>query len=89
MPHIFLCCDQTNPKCCSKEEGLKVFEHLKKRLADLNLNKEVGVKRSKANCLQVCKNGPIAVVYPQGAWYEKVDIETIDKIIEKEILSYL
>lgn len=66
--HIFLCADQTNSKCCSKEQGLESWTYLKKRLNELNLTAEENpiVFRTKANCLRVCMQGPIAVVYPEG-----------------------
>ena len=35
--HIFLCCDQTKPKCCDKERGLVAWDFLKKRLNELGL----------------------------------------------------
>ena len=68
--HIFLCADQTNPKCCQKESGLESWEYLKQRLNELHLTTEVGIHRTKANCLRVCCEGPIAVVYPEGVWYK-------------------
>ena len=35
--HLFLCCDQTKPKCCSRETGLESWEFLKRRLIQLKL----------------------------------------------------
>ena len=67
--HIFLCCDQTNPKCCEKERGLAAWDFLKRRLNELELSEQGGILRTKANCLRICEGGPIAVVYPEGAWY--------------------
>jgi len=67
--HILLCCDQTKPKCCGREESLVSWEFLKARLSELGLLREGGVFRTKANCLQVCMKGPVAVVYPDGSWY--------------------
>ena len=67
--HIFLCCDQTEPKCCKKEEGLASWEYLKRRLRELGLSEQGGIYRTKANCFRICTGGPIAVVYPEGAWY--------------------
>ena len=64
--HIFLCCDQTKPKCCNKDVSLLSWEFLKKRLKELRLT--VPIARTKANCLQYCRDGPIAVVYPEGTW---------------------
>ena len=71
--HIFLCCDQTKPKCCGLEESLEAWNHLKQRLKELGLSEQGGIQRTKANCLRVCYEGPIAVVYPEGAWYSRCD----------------
>ena len=53
-----------SPKCCTKAAGLESWQYLKKRLAELRLTGAGGIYRTKANCLQVCMQGPIAVVYP-------------------------
>ncbi len=70
--HIFLCCDQTKPKCCDKDRGLAAWDFLKGRLKELGLSEQGGILRTKANCLRICEGGPIAVVYPEGAWYGAV-----------------
>ena len=63
--HIFLCSDQTVPKCCSKADGIQSWDYLKRRLKELGLEGgERPVWRTKANCLRICALGPVAVVYP-------------------------
>ena len=65
--HIFLCADQTEPKCAPRERTLVAWEFLKRRLAELGLTAgERVVYRTKANCLRMCAQGPIAVVYPRA-----------------------
>ena len=64
--HIFLCCDQTVPKCCDRDRSLHAWQYLKSRLKELGLSERGGIYRTKANCLRICENGPIAVVYPEG-----------------------
>jgi (2Fe-2S) ferredoxin len=85
--HIFLCCDQTTPKCCDKSRSLEAWEFLKRRLKELNLSEQGGILRTKANCLRICEGGPIAVVYPEGTWYAACDPPALERIIHDHLIA--
>jgi (2Fe-2S) ferredoxin len=86
--HIFLCADQTEPKCAPREASLASWNYLKKRLADLGLLEgPQWIYRTKANCLRICEQGPIAVVYPEGVWYHGCTPEVLERIIQEHLIG--
>ena len=89
--HILICADQTKPLCCDRDRSLESWEYLKRRLRELDLDcPNTGqplIFRTKANCLRICQEGPILLVYPDGIWYGRATPEAIERILQEHILG--
>ena len=85
--HVFLCIGE---ECCTREQGQAAWEALKKELKDRNLSLADGPHacyRTKAQCLRVCKDGPIAVVYPEGTYYAGLTAERIPEFVRNHLID--
>ena len=88
--HLLLCATPTKQKCFKGDEGNKTWECLKKTLKNYEKDpssKNIQILRSKVDCLRICKNGPILLIWPDGIWYEKVSPEKVSEIFTSHVIN--
>ncbi len=85
--HIFFCLNErkNGEESCAHHAALDGFEHCKTQVKAAGLSGPGKVRVNKAGCLDRCAAGPVAVVYPEAAWYSYVDRADIDEIVDSHL----
>lgn len=80
--HIFVCASFRGAEAkgkCIKKESLQLIPYVQEQLVDRGINGMV----SSTGCLNLCEEGPVMVIYPQGWWYRGVAGEdAVDEILD-------
>ena len=70
---------------CTASNSSKIIDELEVQIKEFKLQDEVKVV--KTGCFGLCAEGPIMVVYPEGAMYTMVKVEDIKEIVEEHLLK--
>ena len=80
--HVFFC---GNSGCCKDKDEAKSAGKRLGRAAKESRKEEGGFEFTPVECLSLCAQGPLAVVYPEGVWYAHVDEDAAEKILEQHL----
>ena len=70
---------------CTSSGSQQIIETLEKEIAVQGLTDEVKVVRT--GCFGLCALGPIMIVYPEGCFYSRVNVEDIPEIVSEHLLK--
>lgn len=77
--HILVC----GGTGCTSSDSEVIIKHLEAEITQRNLQDEVKVIRT--GCFGLCALGPIMMVYPEGAFYSRVEVKDIKEIVSEHI----
>ena len=70
---------------CTSSGSHKIIEKFEEELKNKGLEKEVKVVRT--GCFGLCEAGPIVIVYPEGAYYNRITPADVPEIVEEHLLK--
>ncbi len=79
--HVLIC----GGTGCTSSGSMKLADTLEKELAAKGLQDEI--KIVKTGCFGLCALGPVMIVYPEGTFYSRVQVEDIPEIVEEHLLK--
>jgi len=70
---------------CTSSNSMEIIAEFEDQIGKNNLENEIKVV--KTGCFGLCAQGPIVVVYPEGAMYTMVKVEDVKEITEEHLLK--
>ena len=92
LHHLLLCATPSKALCCPDPAiGAASWDELKRLVRELGLEDparpEGIVLRTKADCLRICAEGPILLIWPEGVVYGGVSPERIEPILREHMIG--
>ena len=90
--HLLLCATPSKALCCPDPQvGAASWETLKRLVRERGLDDPARpqgvVLRSKADCLRICAEGPILLIWPSGIVYGGVTPERVHRIVDEHLIG--
>lgn len=85
--HVFVCTNQrpegATRVSCGESHGLALVNRFKELIKEKGL--QVQIRAQKAGCFDICEFGPNVIVYPEGVYYGKVQLEDVESIVVQHL----
>ncbi|MFZ9228662.1 MAG: (2Fe-2S) ferredoxin domain-containing protein [Prochlorococcaceae cyanobacterium] len=90
--HLLLCATPTKALCCPDPQlGAASWDTLKRLVRERGLEEPSRpggiVLRSKADCLRICAEGPVLLIWPDGIVYGGVSPERLARIVDEHVIG--
>jgi (2Fe-2S) ferredoxin len=90
--HLLLCATPTKALCCPDPAlGAASWDTLKRRVRELGLEDPARpqgiVLRSKADCLRICAEGPVLLIWPDGVVYGGITPQRVERVLQQHIVG--
>ena len=79
--HVLIC----GGTGCTSSGSNAILEEFEKQIKSNGLESEI--KLVKTGCFGLCALGPVVVVYPEGAFYSRVNVEDVAEIVTEHLLN--
>ena len=70
---------------CTSSHSPEILEELNRQIKEHGLENEV--QTVQTGCFGLCAFGPIMIVYPEGAFYSKVQVSDVAEIVEEHLVK--
>ena len=70
---------------CSSSNSPAIIERFEECIRNAGLENEIKVVRT--GCFGLCENGPICIVYPEGAFYSHIKVDDVERIVSEHLVK--
>lgn len=70
---------------CTSSGSPKIIEKLEEEFAAKGLTDKIQIV--KTGCFGLCERGPIMIVYPEGSFYSRVNVDEIPRIVDEHLIN--
>lgn len=70
---------------CSSSNSPAIIKRFEECIRNAGLENEIKVVRT--GCFGLCENGPICIVYPEGAFYSHIKVDDVECIVSEHLVK--